>query len=350
MKRIVVFLIVFPIVFLSSLTFAQTYNDFAREIFFGRLPRAKTEAMGRILVLNFDPYFVSQSNPANLVFSNGISLFYSQSSPFYGYTEASYNYAGISYVHPLYGGIAFNFLSFNSGSEVFGLPFQNPIIEKKYLYTLTYSYKIQEWFAIGINANLFVADFGIDKTFSSSFFELGFTREFTAVHNSTVRDKITVGTQLKNIFSQSFSAIDEAQADAFPKIFRIGLSNSIEYTDNGIYDKSYLIGFLLGLEYQDLFNSNKRTAYKAGAELSVIDLILLRGGYYHETTFSSIEELNEFTYGFGLKLDFDRHFTSKFPLVLLFDFVSLKQPSYTVDFYDWDNFTTFTLIANYRLD
>jgi hypothetical protein len=86
----------------------------------------------------------------------------------------------------------------------------------------------------------------------------------------------------------------------------------------------------------------------------VIDVVFLRGGYYQETKidygFNSKDKLEEFTYGFGVKLDFDRHFTSKFPLVLLFDFVSLKQPSYTIDFDDWDNFTTFTLIANYRLN
>ena len=136
MKKILLFLlsILYSSIFPQA---SNLYNGFAQEIFFGRLPSAKTEAMGRILTLNFDPYFVSQSNPASLVSTEGIALFYSNGSPLYGYTKASYNYAGISYVHPVYGGIAFNFLSFNTGTEGFGNPFQNQFIEKKYLYTLT---------------------------------------------------------------------------------------------------------------------------------------------------------------------------------------------------------------------
>ena len=352
--KMIIFLLV---VFLSNSTFPQTYTDFAGEIFFGRLPSAKSEAMGRILTLNFDPYFVLQSNPANLINTTGISVFYAISSPLYGYSDATYNYAGVSYHHPAVGAFAFNFLRFNygvslnitgeGGPQVIGT--YEPSID---LYTLTYSIEIKDWFAFGINANLFVANH--NESYTSSFFELGLSRKFILVQNSEFKDDIIIGTQLKNIFNQSFTAIDEAQSDAFPSIFRIGVSNSIEYTDNELYDKSYLIGLLLGLEYQDVLNSGIRTAYKAGTEFSILDIIFLRGGYYHETKidygFNSKDKLEEFTYGFGLKLDFDRHFTSKFPLVLQFDFVSLKQPSYTIDFDNWDNFTTFTLIANYRLD
>jgi hypothetical protein len=353
MKRIVVFLIVV----LANSNYSQTYTDFAGEIFFGRLPSSKSEAMGRILALNFDPYFISQSNPAILINTNGIAVFFANSSPLYGYSDATYNYAGVSYNHPAVGAFAFNFLRFiygvsfiitgEGGPQVIGT--YEPSID---LYTLTYSNEFKDWFAFGINANLFVAN--NNDSYTSSFFELGLSRNFILTKNSQVKDEISVGTQLKNIFNQSFEGINQSQADVFPMIFRIGLSNSIEYTDNEIYDKSYLIGFLLGLEYQDLFNSRFRTAYKAGAEISVIDIVFLRGGYYQETKIdygiNSKDKLEEFTYGFGLKLDFDRRFTSKFPLVLLFDFVSLKQPSYTIDFDDWDNFTTFTLIANYGLD
>jgi hypothetical protein len=122
-----------------------------------------------------------------------------------------------------------------------------------------------------------------------------------------------------------------------------------------VYEKSYFIGFTSGFEYQDLLNSDKRTAYKVGGELSFLDIIFLRGGYYSETKivygFNSKSKLEDFTYGFGFKLDFDRHLTSDFPLILIFDFVSLEQPSSTVTAIEsWDNFTSFTLIANYRIE
>ncbi len=70
--------------FQVSIAFSQTYQDFfAQEIFFDRLPSAKTEAMGKILSVNNDSYFVSQSNPANLANSKGVSVFYSHSGSRY---------------------------------------------------------------------------------------------------------------------------------------------------------------------------------------------------------------------------------------------------------------------------
>jgi hypothetical protein len=343
---------------LSNLIFPQQYNDFAREIFFGRLPSAKTEAMGRILTLNFDPYFVSQSNPANLVTTKGVAVFYTHSSPFYLLNDASYNYAGVSYNNPNIGAFALNALWFNSGITFNITSPTSPEVIGTFepgreLYTLTYSNEIKDWFSFGVNASLFVDNFGADQSFTGTFFELGLSRNFNLVQDSQLKDDLMIGTQLKNIFNQSFSAFDEAYSDVFPQIFRIGVSNLLEYTDTDIFEKAYLFGLTIGLEYQDLFNSDRRTAYKAGGELSFLDIIFLRGGFYHETTidfgFNSTGNLKEFTYGFGLKLDFDKHLTKDFPLVLLFDFVSLEQPSYTTDFSSWDNFTTFTLIANYRI-
>ena len=137
-------------------------------------------------------------------------------------------------------------------------------------------------------------------------------------------------------------------------IFQIGLSNTVQYTDTDVYEKDYFFGFTLGLEYQDLFNSDYRTAYKVGGEISLLDIIFLRGGYYNETTidygFNSTGQLEEFTYGAGLKLDFNSLFTDDFPLVINFDYVSLKQPTYITNYDDWNDFTTLTLIANYQLN
>ena len=111
MKKIV--FIVF--ISVSGLTTAQNYKNSAPEIFFNRLPSAKTEAMGKILTLNLDPYFVSQSNPASLVTTNCAALFYSYSSPYYGLDNATYNYIGASYNFPDIGTFALNALWYNTG-------------------------------------------------------------------------------------------------------------------------------------------------------------------------------------------------------------------------------------------
>lgn len=341
MKKITVLVLILS----PNIIFAQTYNDFAKEIFFGRLPSAKTEAMGRILTLNLDQYFVSQSNPANLSNSQGINIFYSNCTPYYLLDNATYNYFGISYNHPVLGALAFNYLNFNSGIEYFN--------ENKYLYTITYSYNIRDWFMMGISANLFVYDFGFDKNYSSSFFELGLSRNFKFIQNSSLSSEINLASQIKNIFNQSFSAIDENQSDPFPSVFRIGIGNTIRYLDKAISSDYYLVGFTLGFEYQDLFNSSKKTAYKIGSEISVFDVIFLRGGYYYETPFeylNTVEKIEEFTYGAGLKLDFGKLFHYDFPIIMLADYTNLKQPSYITDYNDWKNFSVITIIINYTLN
>lgn len=350
MKKIIILLLII----LSNSLFAQYYNGFAHEIFFDRFPGARTEAMGRILSLNFDPYFVSQSNPANLVNTTGASVFYANSSPYYTLKEAAYNYVGFSYNsprnNPRFGALAFNYLRFNWGMSLNIPGATEPEMD---LYTFTYANEIADWFDFGTNVNLFVYEPGGDNTFTATFFELGLSRSLSVVQNTVLKDKMTFGTQIKNIFNQSFSTVDEAQSDPFPSVIRIGLSNSVEYTDTEVYGDSYLIGFTLGLEYQNVLNSGSRTAYKAGSELSIFDIVFLRAGYYHETKidygFNSTDKLEDFTYGFGLKVNFERYFKDDFPLVLLFDFVSLEQPSYTTDHNSSGNFTTFTLIAGYEL-
>ena len=352
MKKLAITLIIL----ISELTAAQNYIGSAPEIFFYRMASAKSEAMGKILTLNFDPYFVSQSNPANLATSKGAAAFYSYSSPLYTLDKASYNYLGASYNFPSIGAFALNVLWFNTGLTFNQTSEVGPEIigtfEPTYqLYTLTYANELINWFDFGINANLFVNGLG-PENYNSTFFELGLSRKFTPIQDAKVKDEILVATQLKNIFNQSI-IINENIDEPFPSVFRIGISNLIEYSDKNVFEKSYLIGFTIGFEYQDLLNSKFRTAYKVGGELSIVDIIFLRGGYYNETERECDNcegELNDFTYGFGLKLDFNRYLTKDFPLVLLFDFVSLEQPSYITDNSNWDNFTTFALIANYRIE
>ncbi len=341
------------LLFFSTPLIGQTYNDFASEIFFGRLPSAKTEAMGRILTLDLDQYFVSYSNPSNLVNSSGASIFYANSTPYYTLTEAVYNYAGFSYKHPTIGAFAFNYMRFSYGLTFYKTGELGPQATGSYepgreIYTITYSYGIPDWFNVGVNANLFV--FAESENFTSTFFEAGLSRCFNLMKDSFISDELTLGTQLKNIFNQSFSAIDAAQADAFPSIFRIGVSNAVEYTNTAMYEKDYLIGFTAGFEYQDLFNSRARTAYKAGGELSFLDIIFLRSGYYSERKYFTEGNLEDFTYGFGLKLDFQKYIANEFPLVIWIDYVSLEQPNYGQAPAGWDNFTAFSLIANYNLN
>ena len=141
MKRIIIVLVVF-----SSFLNAQDYNETASRIFFGRQPSAKTEAMGKILTLGYDNNFLTQSNPASLVSTEGVSLFYSQSSRLYFFDDLNYYCGGASYETENIGAFAFHVQYIDLGEFTHAFINHDGSVElgdvyrvTDQLYTLTYS-------------------------------------------------------------------------------------------------------------------------------------------------------------------------------------------------------------------
>ncbi|MBU0475492.1 MAG: hypothetical protein KKF62_15190 [Bacteroidetes bacterium] len=358
MKKIIIVLVVF-----ASFLNAQDYNETASRIFFGRHPSAKTESMGRILTLGYDNNFLTQSNPASLMSTEGISIFYSQSSRLYFFDDLNYYCGGVSYKKENIGAFAFNVQYIDLGEftkttiNQYG-PIEDGVFRvTDQLYTLTYSNTIYNWFSLGINVNLLNQTMGWENNPIGTFFEVGLLKSFNLIENTLIRDDVTIGTHLKNIFNQSITYKSDVSQDSevgyLPSIFRIGISNVVEYFDKKIYKHSHLIGLTTGFEYQNVLNSDYRTAYKFGGELSILDVVYLRFGYYHETLgvkSSYFDEilLEEFTYGFGFNLNLEHYLNNQFPMSIKIDYVNLPQPSHGNFIGDWDNFNTFNLIINYR--
>lgn len=354
MKSITILLLII----LVRIGLPQTYNDFAPEIFFGRLASAKAEAMGRMLSVNYDSYFVSQSNPASLMNNQGLSVFYSNSSPFYGLRDAVYNYAGASYNNPEYGAIGFNALWFDYGTIFYTTGEHSPDIISSFkpsitVYTITYSNELLNWFNFGINGNLFINNAIYDKTFRGTYFDVGILKNINVLRTSELSDEIVIALMVKNIFNQSLE-YEQNLKDYFPSILLLGLSNTIAFYNHDLYDKSHLIALTTGIEYQDLLNSKSRTAYKAAAEISFLDIVFARAGYYYERQinfgYNSKEKIEDLTYGFGFKLDMYKLLSKKLPLLLIFDYVSLKQPSYITDYDDWEKFSSINIVLNYQMN
>ena len=360
--RVVIFLLI-----LSSSIYSQTYNGVASPLFFGRQASAKTEAMGKILSLNFDPYFTSQSNPAELISVEGASAFYSHSSsPYYIMDKANFYFGGTSVNLKELGAFAFNIQWVDWGSFVItSSTSPKPIgwyrMTTK-LYTFTYANRLLNYFNFGLNANFFIEDFGIDKPYKGTFFELGITKNFNVLDETKINDNLLFGIQMKNIFNQSIEFLFEQEngdnikeKEAFPSIFRIGISNEFKYSNEKIYKHSHLFGLTTGVEYQDVLNSKYYTAYKFGAELSLLNTLYLRMGYYYRTSdnhgFNANKSyMDDFTYGFGLNLNLENYLVVYFPMSIKINYVNLKQPSAVTHFDSWNNFTAFDIIINYRFN
>ncbi len=111
----------------------------------------------------------------------------------------------------------------------------------------------------------------------------------------------------------------------------------------------------MGFEYQGLFNSEYRTAKKFGGELSVLDVLYIRGGYYYEVPTKNDNcsncrgDIENTTYGFGVNIDFEKLFKTDYQITIKIDYINIPQPTRVTDFDSWDNFNTVSLIANYRI-
>ncbi len=358
--RVATFLLI-----LSSFIYPQTYNGGASIIFFGRQASAKTEAMGKILSLNFDPYFTSEANPAALLSVDGFSIFYSYSTPpYYLVDNINFYFGGVSINLKELGAFAFNIQYVDWGKYMTtGSTSSEPtgwFSPTAKLYTFTYANRLSNYFDYGMNFNLLIEDFTPNVQGKGMFFELGIIKDFKIISATKVNDNILFGMQVKNVFNQSLKYKGQLENgeiieeyEVLPSIFRIGVSNEFKYYDKKIYKYSHLFMLTTGIEYQDLFNSKYSTAYKFGAELSLFDILYLRTGYYYRTYNDYGINDNkgykeDFTFGFGLNLNLEYNLIPNFPMSIKIDYVNLKQPTAVTYFDDWDNFTTFNIIINYR--
>jgi hypothetical protein len=344
----------------SSVIIGQDYDDYARWIFFGRQASAKTESMGRIVSLDFDNNFLSQSNPASLINSNGFSVFYSQSNNYYAVNDAIIHFGGFSYNSNKYGAFALNTEIFYWGEFIKTSEYSPEIISTyistDQLYTLTYSNSVYDWFSFGINANLLKLFQGSDYSATTTYFDFGLLRKFSFINNSLFNDNLTIGGQLKNIFNQNitFKYQNNSEVEILPIISNIGISYGVEFFNRNLWDNSYLTKITLGSEYQFLLNSKYRNAYKFGGELSVLDILYFRFGYYKEINITKdcsncLNYVEDTTYGFGLNIDFIKLFKVSFPLIVKIDYINIPQPTYVTGFGEWDNFNTISLGINYNM-
>ena len=168
---------------------------------------------------------------------------------------------------------------------------------------------------------------------------------------------MSTGLYVKNIFNQGIDLSNNVKIidikEYFPSILRIGISNELNYFDKSIYAKSHFIRLTTAFEYQNVVNYKYRTATKFGAELSLLNIAFARCGYYSESQLKASNgkgELTDFTYGFGINLEWSKLLNTKSPFSMALDYTSLKQPTYIVNFDDWDNFTIYSIRLNYLFE
>jgi len=323
---------------LSQPSLAQYDGSFS-EIFFRRVYSAQGAALGRSTVSFPDHAFSVHYNSSLLGFREGYSVSYSHSSPFYILKDANINYFGAAgtIFGPISAGVSH--LDFSTG-EISG--------DKK-ITTLALVYKPFKNFAVGSNIRRFHVDLG-DRTDSAGnlidevtrnqlYFDLTSSLLINYHIPNVDESSITLGLTYENPLQQGIdlpSGVGNRNIDVeLPSVITIGAQNSFRWTDVGdsYLTKNITVGLVA--EFREILEYEYETRISLGTQVSLNDIIVLRGGYFTHTTedfgADNKSRIDDFTYGAGTNIPLSSLFQGTADITLSLDFVHMQQPLFTTD-------------------
>ena len=307
-------------------------------------PRA--EAMGKILSVGEQKSFTLLSNPALDNSGKETSVYFSYGNPYYIFNKAEISSFGITYNIGTIGpfGLSMERFEYNLNTSYYG----GNYYATEGLYSLSYSNSISDILNFGIAVNMVADNKFKDRSSNAIFFDIGLSKKFSIYEYEKLKHQLNSGLQIinvtgKKIKNEPILYNNQAFSIPFPSVLRIGLEDILTFYKNS--DKDYkLITLKTAIEYEDLLNAKTLSTIKFGAELSTLDLLSLRVGYYYRVEEYKVTDsyydygdilLYEriyhydysngcFTFGAGLNIDFKRLLNGP-PITLSIDFVNLKQ-------------------------
>lgn len=370
MKKIITILAVILYSTISSGIFSQTYQGIFRELYFGRQPSAKAEAMGRGFSAVTGDALTYYYNPAGMASLNGLNINGSYAQPYYNFDTASYNFFGASYKIKKYGTVGLSRDYFDYGfdytvirTDEYGNIIGTETVEPKVaVYRLTLASEVIKNLFVGANFNLFHPNLfgdnsilvGNEQSATESdifYFDLGVIKSFD-IKSKKVEHRINLGTSLINVNSAEYSLLDNDQGEKLPVIFKIGASYNLSIEDKKFSSKLKSFDLLVNIEYEDLFNSQYFGGFHGGMDLTFLEILSLRAGHFtmkYDPFYadSSSYTVSDFTYGFGVNIPIRQLTNSKTPIEIKFDYVNLMQPQYNLYKSDWSNFQVYTFTFNW---
>lgn len=355
------FLIAFLI--LIPLLSAGQYNDgLFQSFYFGRVPNARAEAMGKAFVSIDGDLNATFYNPAGLSNISGLEVTGGYASP-YGSSDDSYYFqAGAGYRINQYLQFAVSSVQYRIDNVIFTDIEGNFLYEKNMSiknYTLTLASEPLERLYVGLNMNYFLCDLAFDDPLKTMYFDMGLIRKFILSENKASKHSASLAVSVSNLNSAKASGqiFDDIDLDEpLPIIARYGANYQFSLDKNMLLPNLTTLEFIAQAEYQDLWNSGYHSSMRYGGEIRLLEILALRAGYYteHIDDYGYPEvnknKIEDFTYGFGVQVPLDK--LTNIPLRVNFDFASFPQTTYSHNISDseWDNFTAYNLKVNWIIN
>jgi hypothetical protein len=341
-------LILFPI-----LASAQYVDKNAWGLFFGRVPNARAEAMGKAYASVDGDLNATFYNPAGLSNISGLEIAGGYARPF-GIIDDSY------FLHTGAGYRLNQYLQFAASNTQFTIrdltltDLEGNELDKgnisTNIYALTLASEPLERLYVGLNMNYFRFDALSASHMSAWYFDLGLIRKFMLLENEVSSHSISLAMSVTNVNSAEANGefIDREVNEILPVIARYGANYSFTLNKNFLLKNHQTLAFLAQTEYQDLWNSPYHSSLRFGGEITLLELLAIRAGYYNEKiddlgSVNNKSEIEDFTYGFGLQIPLQK--MANVPVQINFDFATFPQTRYSNNPLgaDWEKFKAYNL-------
>lgn len=326
----------------ANKTYSQDYATNLDYIFLMHPVNARFEAMGRGNAASTGSPYSAFFNAASTSFSKGMNVEISHLEPnFYLEDKAVYNSYGISYNSEKYGAVAVNVLRFNSNREYSQWAWTGRKYDMKKFFpslnylTFNYSHILPHQMSFGFNANYLTIEDAKLK-YQSVLFDAGLMKRFSDdgknfISNYFLGVSITNISGAKAYYTEYVSLAEfNSVSRLIPSIFRIGGAMELfPYKKAGAFS---LYKLLISLNYKNVLNSRYNTAIQIGSEITFLEMLKIRAGFYNEdfdrnhSPFNT-DKVSKFTYGIGLNLPLDLFFNKYLPIQIQLDYTNPENPS-----------------------
>ncbi|HCS19287.1 MAG TPA: hypothetical protein DIW47_01785 [Bacteroidetes bacterium] len=294
-------------------------------------------------------------NPAGVASIQGLELSGSYSSPYYLAKDANYGFVSVCYTFNDYLVIGLNRNQFSFGKNIIFTDDQGntlPYSPYETNYCLTIASQPIKNLYLGLNTNCLIWQ-PLDRKATAFYFDFGVIKKFSFAQKVASGHSVNLGASIVN-FNYGKITLDnngKKLPHVLPVITRLGANYQFTLDKHWLIDTLKTFNFLIQGEFQDVLNSGYETALRTGGEITFLEILSIRAGYYKETiddygnpAFNK-GEIKALTYGFGLQIPLFK--LTNIPLNINFDYTSLPQPDHTTAYYNFGNFTTYNLRLNW---
>jgi hypothetical protein len=220
---------------------------------------------------------------------------------------------------------------------------------KASVYTLTFAGEPAEDLYVGFNLNTLSQSFS-GETENAFWPDLGLIKLFRLPGRATVRHRIILGSSLANLTRSSIDI--PGGSEELPSTLRIGGSYSVSYSHRSWMNMARLLNVLIHAEYRSLLNLSYGDGPRLGAEVTVLEMLSARLGYYYEDTGDFEEEIGKAriersTFGLGLALPVYRFTGGSVPLRAALDWARIEVQPYLTDSSDTESYSSWTVAVDW---